>query len=63
MTGVVISYNGHRQFGFIQNDSGDYFFHERNAYKGVKVGDQVRFNLVNDKVRGVRKDDTEREIT
>lgn len=55
MTGIVISYSRYHQYGFIQNDSGDYFFHNRDAYKGIKTGDEVSFDLVNDKVRGVKK--------
>lgn len=59
MTGRVISFNRHRHYGFIQNDDGDHFFHDRNAYKGIKEGDNVSFSLVGSHVKGVRKIETD----
>lgn len=55
MTGTIISYNRHRKYGFIQNDRGDFFFHGRDAYRGISVGDEVKFDILDDHVKGVTK--------
>lgn len=59
MTGVVISFNKHNRFGFIQNDSGDFYFRGIDAYKGVSVGDKVNFDLIDDHVKGVKRIETD----